>query len=248
MNKDKRFAAGLIAISLPLMMLAISSPGANASEDPIGSGVQSEVEAIDVCSWELGGFSGNLNLGPADSEAKYEGAALDVSATITGLTLALSGAADSTPLDSSTNCSFYNIEKYGNVEFKLTNTNSFTAKYDDGGVETRDEDMDFSLTSAAPMSIVADANDVAACVASVDGTSWSNTDGAFEAVDETENIFGLAEVENVHADNANVACAPSITVGVTIKSSEVVPAGAGKDYTFSGPTLTITKRSEEITG
>lgn len=243
MNKDKRFAAGLIALSLPLMMLAISSPGANAS-----TGVSSEVEAIDVCNWELGGFSGDLNLGPADANAKYEGEALDVSATISGLTLALSGAADETPLVSSTNCSFYNIEKNGNVEFALATTNEFTANYDNSGTATRDEAMDFSLTEAAPMSIVADATAVGQCVASVQDGSWTSTAGSFHAVSDLANIFGLAAVENVHAANANVSCAPAITVGVTIKASAAVPAGAGKHYTFSGPTLTITKRSATIVG
>jgi hypothetical protein len=241
MNKEKRLAAGLIAVSLPLMMFAISSPVANAS-----TGVSSEVEAIDVCNWELGGFEGNLNLGPADANAKYEGAALPVSATITGLTLALSGATDETPLASSTNCSFYNIKKNGQVEFALSDTNSFTANFAGASGAVRDEQMDFSLTEAAPMTIVANADMVEGCTPSVSGGSWSSTAGSFDALSDLANIFGLAAVENIHATDANVSCAPSVTVGVTIKASTAVPAGAGKNYTFAGPTLTITKRSATI--
>jgi hypothetical protein len=243
MNMEKRLAAGLVAVSLPLMMFVISSPVANAS-----TGVSSEVEAIDVCNWAIGGFEGDLNLGPADPNAKYEGVALPVSATITGLTLALSGAADDTPLGSSTNCSFYNIKKNGQVEFALSETNGFTANFAGTDGAVRDEAMDFTLTEAAPMTVVADADMVDECAPSVAGGSWSKTDGSFTTVGDEANIFGLSAVENIHATGANVGCAPSVTVGVTIKSSTAVPAGAGKNYTFTGPTLTIVKRSETITG
>lgn len=241
MNQNKRLAAGMVALSLPLMMLAISTPVANAS-----TGVSSEVEAIDVCNWELGGFPGALKLVPADSEAKYEGVALPVSATITGLTLALSGAADASPLETSTNCSFYNIKKDGQVEFKLATTNSFTANFAGADGAVRDEAMDFALTADAPMTIVADATQVGLCVASVENGSWSSDPGSFNAVDNHKNIFGLAAVQNIHASGVNVGCDPAVTVGITIKASTQIPAGAGKNYTFSGPTLTITKRSEPI--
>jgi hypothetical protein len=223
------------------MMFAISSPVANAS-----TGVSSEVEAIDLCNWAMGGFENDLNLGPADPNAKYEGVALPVSATITGLTLALSGAADDTPLGSSTNCSFYNIEKDGQVEFALSDTNEFTANFAGAEGAVRDEEMDFSLTADAPMTVTADSAQVAACTASVAEGSWSSTAGSFDALSDLANIFGLAAVENIHATGANVSCAPSVTVGVTIKASTAVPAGAGKNYTFAGPTLTITKRSATI--
>lgn len=67
MKQNKKLAAGLIALSLPALMLSISTPAANAED---GTVVTSQVAAIDSCLWQYGGVPGSLTLLPDDLDAK----------------------------------------------------------------------------------------------------------------------------------------------------------------------------------
>ncbi len=231
---NKKFAAGLAAACLPLMMLAISTPAASAD-----SGVSSEVDAIDKCAWQLGGFSSDLTLMSAGG-AKYEGEALGVSATITGLTLGLSGylaPEGAASGGTSTECSFYNDEKQGQAEFMLSTADEFTATYGDS--DTPDADMNFTLTEGLGLNIAAD---VAGC------TGFTDNDASFTAVNDLEEIFLKATVDNIYDAGDGPKCSPSIAVSTTIPASAGAPAGAGQDYSFSGPALVITLRTPDVIG
>lgn len=215
-------------------MLAISTPAASAD-----SGVSSEVDAIDRCAWVLGGFSSNLTL-MSDGGAKYQGEALSVSATITGLTLGLSGylaPGGAASGGTSTECSFYNAEEQGQAEFRLSTADTFQATY---GVDNTDDNaMDFTLTAGGGLGIAAD---VSGC------TGFTNNDAAFTAVDEFEEIFLKATVNNIYGSGLAPKCSPSIAVSTTIPASAGAPAGAGQDYRFSGPALVITLRTPDVAG
>lgn len=231
---NKKFAAGLAAACLPLMMLAISTPAASAD-----SGVSSEVDAIDRCAWVLGGFDSNLTLQSAGG-AKYQGEALSVSATITGLTLGLSGylyPEGAASGGTSTECSFYNDEQQGQAEFKLSTASEFQATY--GTSNTDDDAMDFTLTEGGGLGIVAD---VSGC------TGFTDNDAAFTAINDLANIFLKSSVTNKYAAGAGPKCSPDIEVSTTIPASAGAPAGAGQDYSFSGPALVITLQTPDVVG
>lgn len=238
MFNNKKIAAGLAAACLPLMMVAISVPAASAD-----TGVSSEVDAIDRCAWVLGGFSSDLTL-LTDGGAKYQGVALSVSATITGLTLGLSGylaPEGAASGGTSTECSFYNAQKQGQAEFKLATADTFTATY--GTSNTPDADMDFTLTQGGGLGIEAD---VSGC------TDFTNTDASFTAIatDATglEEIFLKSTVNNIYGAGVAPKCSPDIVVSTTIPASAGAPAGAGQDYSFTGPELTITLRTPDVAG
>lgn len=223
MKKNNSLAAGVIALSLPLMMLAISTPGANAAT------VSSSVDAIDVCEWQMASAPTSLNLG---SDSLYEGAALSVSATITGLTVGLSGSQSATALSgTSTDCSFYNNRETADVTFGLITSNTFYATYGSG---TEDKAMDFTLTQGGGLDIVAD---VTAC------TDFTATPQSFLDLADPTSVFGLGAsfVENKYTGSASGSerCSPTITVGIDVKASTAVPAGAGQQYSFAGPELVI---------
>lgn len=234
MLNNKKIAAGVAAACLPLMMLAISTPAATAD-----TGVASEVDAIDRCAWVLGGFDSNLTL-TSDGDVKYQGVALSVSATITGLTLGLSGSLAPEGAASggtSTECSFYNARKQGQAEFKLATASEFQATY--GASDTPDDAMDFSLAEGGGLGVVAD---VSGC------TGFEDNDASFTAIDDLEEIFLKSSVNNIYAGGAGPKCSPPIVVSTTIPASAGAPAGAGQDYSFSGPSLVITLRNPDVAG
>lgn len=231
---NKKIAAGLAAACLPLMMVAISVPAASAN-----TGVSSEVDAIDRCAWVLGGFSSDLTLLTAGG-AKYQGVALSVSSTITGLTLGLSGylaPEGAASGGTSTECSFYNAKKQGQAEFKLATADTFTASY--GTSNTADTDMDFSLAEGGGLGVEAD---VSGC------TDFTSNDAAFTAINDLEEIFLKSTVDNIYGGGAAPKCSPDILVSTTIPASAGAPAGAGQDYSFTGPELTITLRTPDVAG
>jgi hypothetical protein len=232
---NKKIAAGLAAACLPLMMLAISTPAASA-EESVTSGVSSSVIAKDRCQWFIGGFSGNLTLSSAE---KFEGEALVVSSTITGLTLGLSGSTDENAgiSGSSTECSFYNDEQQGAAKFTLGDVTTFDATYMDGTAQ-EDADMDFTLTEGDGLDLVAN---IESC------TGFSKNDADFRLAAATANVFAKTSVDNLYAAAAGPRCSPSIAVSTTIPESNGAPAGAGKTYSFTGPSLVITLVTEDYT-
>lgn len=225
MKKNNSLAAGVIALSLPLMMLAISTPGANAAT------VSSSVEAIDVCEWEMAGAPASLNL---TSDSLYEGAALSVSSSISSLTVGLSGSQSATAISgTSTKCSFYNNREAADVTFELTTADEFTATY--GPSNLPDEDMDFTLEDGGGLDIEADLTGCAA--------DYTTTAINFREITAATRLLGLPgeAVENKYTGSASGSerCTPTITIGIDVKESSAVPAGAGLSYSFSGPSLII---------
>jgi len=227
MNKKKSLAAGLIALSLPLMMLAISSPGANAAS------VQSSVDAIDHCKWQIAGAPEVIAL---SSETKYEGAALTVSDTLEDITIGISGSLEPQTAISgeSKDCSFYNNRETAAVTFALEGQANFDAEFGPGETKTPDTDMNFDLSTENTLDVI---TDISAC------TDFDATDINFSALTEATTAFGIANtnIDNKYVGSASGSerCNPTITVSVDIKASTKVPKGAGQNYSFSGPSLII---------
>lgn len=231
MKKNNKLAAGLVAMSLPLMMVAIATPAANADLS-----VSSTVTAIDQCEWQMAGVPESLALLPEVAGAKYEGTEMVVTASLSNIVLGLSGkaAAEYATAGDSTECSFYNATKSASVTAALTGSATVVAKY--GPELTADSAMNFDLSESRPLGI---STVLGACEA--DG--WTSTALALYTVDAASAAFGLpgASVENKYAAQAGERCNPDIGVSLTIKASTGAPAGAGKIYSFSGPSLKISK-------
>ena len=205
-------------------MLAISSPVANAAT------VASSVDAIDVCEWQMASAPTSIGL---TSEDVYEGAALSVSSSISNLTVGLSGSQSATALEgTSTDCSFYNNRETADVTFALETTDELTATY--GASKTADPDMNFDLAAGGGLDIV---SDVSSC------TDFTAAALSFTDITSATRAFGLEDefVANKYFGNENGSerCTPEITIGLDIKASNTVPAGAGQNYSFAGPTLVI---------
>ena len=226
MNKEKVGGAIALAASLPLMMLALTTPIANAAT------VSSTVTAIDVCEWQMAGAPETIEL---TSASKYEGAALEVSYSTSDLALGLSGSQSNTAITgTSTECSFYNNRETASVSFTLISTNAFTATYGGG---TRDANMDFTLGGGNSL-------DVSATLSTqCSENGWATAGISFTSVDALDALLQIpsAEVVNKYAasDNGAERCNPELTIAVDIPASANVPAGAGQAYSFSGPSLEI---------
>jgi hypothetical protein len=118
------------------MAMALSATPANAA------GVTSTIETYDVCSWELSGLDGTLDLvpiNPVTNEAlpagtKYVGQKMQLGG-IFDITMALTGKdAPGTGISgASTQCSFYGAKKFPSVSAALATgdgkTDRFTARY-----------------------------------------------------------------------------------------------------------------------
>lgn len=229
MKHEKKFWLAIASVALPTMFATIASPVAFAE----GAAVESTVTAIDKCAWQIAGVPTSLTL-QSTGNAKYVGAALPVSASITNLTLGLSGSLATANATSglSSECSFYNNKQSADVTFQPASTSTFDATY--GASDTPDPDMDFDLNDSA-LNVGAD---VSAC------ETWAKNDRVFSAIADTGvSLFGLAteEVENYYDQGDGERCTPRVTLSVEIPASVAAPAGAGQDYSFAGPTLVIAK-------
>jgi hypothetical protein len=154
MTNAKKIASGftLIALGLPAMAMALSATPANAAE------VTSTIETYDVCSWELSGLDGKLDLVPINPSTKgalpagtkYVGQKMQLGG-IFDITMALTGKdAPGTGISgTSTQCSFYGAKKYPSVSAALATgdgkTDRFTARYTVDGEVREDSRLSVQL-------------------------------------------------------------------------------------------------------
>jgi hypothetical protein len=230
LKSELRKLIGTISASLGFfgLFLAAGTPSALAAEVVI------PVEVVDVCSWNLAGTPKKITLTAPDG-VKYEGAELDMSYTFEGLVLGLAGQRDPlTAIDgTSTNCSRYSNEVNAQVDFQLAESATFVAKY---GAGLNDPDMTFNLSSTRPLRLEAEP------------TLGCNNDPTFD-VGISKSFYNLADTPwslvssfaspNSFFQGQGPRCPIGLSLSVTLPPSEGTPLGAGYDYTFTGPALTI---------
>jgi hypothetical protein len=229
MKQNNKLAAGLLALSLPALMLSISTPAANADG---GTVVTSQVAAIDSCLWKYGGVPGSLTLLPEDMDAKYEGETLEVKSIATGLELGLTGSTADLN-ESSTECSFYNDIKPAEITVELDGV-EFVATYLVGATPTADIPMDFEIGASNSFDFVADV-DTERC----SGSTWTSTPANMTSA-TLASLFGTSTgLVNKYVAGAAPNCSPEIAVSIDLPESDGIPAGKGRFYTFTGPTITF---------
>ncbi len=226
--EKKNLAGALIAsLSLPLMLATFSVPLANAA------GVSSSVATVDNCKWVMANIPGSFAM-TSSGDAKYDGDALTVSASLLGPTLGLSGSTSTvaTSAESSTECSFYNRVLNASLSATL-DTVSFVASYEkaDGTTES-DIAMNFSLEAGLPLVITPD---ISACTVP---SGWTSSTISFTASSSEQLIAFTSSTDGYDAGDAP-RCDPPGTIEVQIPQRTSVPEGAGSDYSFTGPTITF---------
>lgn len=226
--EKKNLAGALIAsLSLPLMLATFSVPLANAA------GVSSSVETVDNCKWVMANIPGEIAMS-SDSNAKFNGDALTVSADLSGPTLGLSGSTSTvaTSAESSTECSFYNRVLNASLSATL-DTVAFVASYEkaDGTTES-DTAMNFSLGDGVPLVITPD---ISQCTVP---SGWTASTISFTA-SSSEELIAFSSETDEYAASAAPRCDPPGTIEVQIPQRSTVPVGAGSEYSFTGPTITF---------
>ena len=241
LNKTKGFAVSLV--SLGLLAAGMSAPIANAAT------VDSTVEAIDNCAWQLGSVPAAWTL---TNTEKYIGNALTLESTASSnVVLGLAGsdealaavAVDSLP---TAECSFYGVILANGVTATLEASNVFDAKFGaDYASGTEEPGMDIPLTTSA-LNISGspdpecktsyfDANLVAGSFVNVDDTVETMSSKV-----ALPNIVPAGVIDNA-SPNYKALCSQGLSLSIEIPLRNSAPIGVGQNYFFEGPTITFSK-------
>ena len=236
MKSDLRKILGTITGSLGLfgLFLSAGTQSALAAESSLQADIIIPVEVVDVCSWALAGAPETITLTPPEG-VKYEGAELDISYTFEGLVLGLSGRQDplTATAGASTDCSFYENILNAQVDFQLTDSATFIAKY---GSDIHDPDMNFNLSLERPLRLAAERT--LGCISNP--TFVVATSGSFYNLEQSPfSLVTSSTSQNAFIAGQGPRCPIGLTLSVTLPASSGIPLGAGYDYSFTGPSLTI---------
>jgi hypothetical protein len=222
MNR-KKIGAALIALSFPVIALSMSVGSANAAT------VESTVTAMEECAWQVAGIPTTITL-TAEPGEKYVGDPLDVtSAAPDTITVGLSGSVDTSTATSgtSTECTFYNDQKYPELDVSMSST-SVRATYPLAGVATNDPSLNFDVNGSNPFTV-----ETVAC----DDVDFVSPSAAIELADASAtSLLSMVpdSISNEYATGAAPRCSIGSSYSLTIPGISGVPAAPGADYSFSG--------------
>lgn len=229
MNKQRMAGAVLASLSLPLLFSAISAPMANATS------VSSTVATVDNCKWAFGDAPASLVMG-AGAEL-YRGDPLRVSQLFTAPTLGLSGTIATALTGDSVECSFYNAVINSKISAELGTDLVFAASFG----EIDDDLMNFAIGGTDPTNdqvtntLLLTPN-IDSCLA----VGWEKNDAAFTSA-VAQNLVTYESATDIYAATVGPRCAALTEIAISIPGRTSAPAGAGSQYTFSGPVVTFTK-------
>ena len=197
MNRQK-IGAGLMALALPVIALSMSVGSANAAS------VESTVTAMEECAWQVAGIPTTITL-TAGPDEKYVGDPLDVtSAAPDTITVGLSGSVSTLTATSgtSTECTFYNDQKYPELDVSMSST-SVRATYPLAGVATNDPKLNFDVNGSNPFTV-----ETVACIDS----NFVSPNAAIELAD-TSTTSLLSMVPSSIANKYAIGAAPRCSIG-----------------------------------
>jgi hypothetical protein len=228
MSRKSKLGLAIFGISALGLTLAVSVATANAAD------VSAQINVIDGCAWALAGAPEEINLSAGEG-VQYEGAELSMSYLFSSLSLGLAGSQGSQSANQgdSTECSFYSDVKNSKVELSLDTTSQFSATY---GASTRDSLMDFGLTAEKPLSFTATALD--SCPEDP-RFSVASLESMYTTKMSPWNLIETNTVQNLFDPAVNQRCGIGLLMELLIPAYDGVPAGAGSNYSFAGPGLTI---------
>lgn len=245
------FAGTGLIVSLGLGSGVVANATGVDEETPQIATTQSTVLTEEQCTWFMIGAPASITMVPgfeADGTTplEYTGGELGISATLDDINVYSSGNLGTGTDSTNSECSFYTPVEAPVLTWTISGA-TFVATYLDDQVETSDEPLDFSLSSALPLTI--DLDDKATGVAS------DACDDAFKVIDlnlhDTElsgigmSIPTVSDVTSPVATDSGDRCVTSLTVSTTIHSIDTQPAAPGVDYTWTGPMLRIVRSTTQ---
>ena len=227
MNRQK-IGAGLMALALPVIALSMSVGSANAAS------VESTVTAMEECAWQVAGVPTTITLTTEDEE-KYVGDSLTVSSrTPSTIIVGLSGSVNSALATSgtSTECTFYNDEKYPVLNVAMSST-SVRATYPLAGVATADPALTFFVDGDNPFEVTT----TETCT-----TDFVTPVTVSDLIDNslTSLLSMISEsVANEYVAGSGPRCPIDTTYSLTIPEISGTPAAPGAVYSFSGGSVSF---------
>lgn len=240
---SRRLGTGLIALALPLMMLSLATPVANATT------VASTVVAVDKCFWFTSGARDII----VGSSERYSGKPLTLTnidssvdaefQTGEALTLGLNASRAQSPLaglGASNDCSFYNAVFGLRISVSVDNV-PFSASYQklvgEEFVKTNIPSLGFDIAGdALNISMdLRDSGDSPTC------DSGFTAGGGNLIASSSINLLERAKdgLLGNYGDGAAPFCLPLLVFTLTLPQVNLPPVGAGSTVTFTGPTLTF---------
>ena len=226
MNRQK-IGAGLMALALPVIALSMSVGSANAAS------VESTVTAMEECAWQVAGIPTTITL---TTEEKYVGDELVVSSeTPSTITVGLSGSVNPALATSgtSTECTFYNDEKYPELNVAMSST-SVRATYPGvGGVATEDPALTFNVGALNAFEV----NTTQTC-----STDFVTPVSVSELIDNSlTSLLSMIDesVVNEYVAGSGPRCPIDTSYSLNIPSITGTPAAPGAVYSFSGGSVSF---------
>ena len=225
MNRQK-IGAGLMALALPVIALSMSVGSANAAS------VESTVTAMEECAWQVAGIPTTITL---TTEEKYVGDELVVSSeTPSTITVGLSGSVDPALATSgtSTECTFYNDEKYPALNVAMSST-SVRATYPLAGVATADPALTFVVDGDNPFEVTT----TETCT-----TDFVTPETVSDLIDNslTSLLSMISEsVANEYVAGSGPRCPIETNYSLKIPEIGGTPAAPGAVYSFSGGSVSF---------
>ena len=235
MNNKKKLGAAFISLAVSgFAGLMLVAPGSLAVGGVVGT-VLTEAK----CDWQILSVPATFTLASA-GDAKYEGAALELSVADQDLNVYVSGGQPEKTASGNTACIFYDavaVLKKTRPEVVMSiNATSFTAEYqvNGSGDPVMDTFMDVNLAEN-PLVVT-----MGAC-AELDA-AWTSTPKLSLGTvleDTAIEIQAQSDVLDAQASDLGLRCDNNYGVSLTLPGG-VEPLGAGEEYTFRGIILTTT--------
>lgn len=236
MYPKKMLGALLVSAALPIAMLAIGSPAANAVS------VSSEITTYDDCVWALNDVPSSINL---NTNEVFKGDAMMVGTQISPK-LGFAGDTASATSGESKACSFYNSVDTKKLTIALEGANNFVASFG-GPNAAADPEMNFGLSASRALAMSVDVSSPN-CTAPVSGV-WTGAGHNFIGLGAHETVlFGWGndpQPADTYETGDASRCAPVIVLALEIPGTTGAPEGAGEQYSFAGPSMTFNLPSND---
>jgi hypothetical protein len=189
---------------------------------------------MEECAWQVAGVPTTITLTAANGE-KYVGDPLTVSSDAdVAIIVGLSGSVtpSTATIGDSTECTFYNAQKYPVLNVAMSST-SVRATYPLAGVATADPALSFNVGVGRPLTVdttqTCDPDFESPLTAS--NLTDNNATTLLSMVDDT--------IENQYAATLAPRCTIATGYSLEIPGITGVPAAPGADYSFSGGSVSF---------
>lgn len=243
---NKRVFAGASALSLALPGLIATMalmPAANAIESDdettsAGDQITSSATMEEQCKWVLLGAPSSVALTPTEAGAEYNGTDMELSASLSAISIHTTGNQDTTPsFETFTECTFFESQFKPTATLAIDQLN-FDATISGGAADTG---MNFSAEASNPLSFGFTAGTECTGWATAATTLNLSTTTAATLLDLSINDVTSPVTTSGGNDKCDLTNG-SVTINIP---AGLNPSSPGSDYEFAGPTLTTALATSE---